>query len=101
MSTSSKGKTPISTNDVETYSKETLGDEIRRLIAANAQLVADKIETEKVKVSLETDRMQLLSKKNSLVVKKEELRIEIIVLNTAGFSNILIRGHQDPFLRPT
>ena len=101
MSTSSKGKTPISTNDVETYSKETLGDEIRRLIAANAQLVADKIETEKVKVNLETDRMQLLSKKNSLVVKKEELRIEIIVLNTAGFSNILIRGHQDPFLRPT
>jgi len=35
--------------------------------------MTDKMKTEKTKVNLEADRMQLFDKKNSLVVKKEEL----------------------------
>jgi len=35
MSTSSKGKAPVSTNDVEAYNKEALGDKICKLTAAN------------------------------------------------------------------
>ncbi len=72
ISISSKGKVPVFTNDVEAYSKEILGDEIRRLITANVQLITNKIETEKVKVNLKTDKTRLFDKKNSLVVKKEE-----------------------------
>ena len=101
ISTSGKNKAFVSINSIEAYNKETLSDKIRRLTTANVQLMADKTETEKARVNLKADKVRLFGKKNSLVVKKEELRIEIIVLNTAGFSNILIRGHQDPFLRPT
>src|SRR6266699_1776827 len=96
MSTSNKGKTPASTNDVEAYSKEALDDEIRRLTTTNAQLMTDKIEIEKTKVNLEINRTRLLNKKNSLVVKKKELRAEIAILNVA---NVPIHNHQNPLLK--
>jgi len=99
MSTSSKSKTPASTNNVEAYNKETLGDEIHRLTITNAQLMADKTETEKVKVNLEIDRVQLFGEKNSLIAKKEKFRTEIAVLNVAGPLNIPIRRHQNPLLK--
>jgi len=35
--------------------------------------MTDKIETERTKINLKTDKVRLLDKKNSLVVKKEEL----------------------------
>ncbi len=100
ISTSNKGKTPISTNDVKTYSKETLGDEIHKLIIANVQLITDKMETEKARVNLETNRTRLFDEKNSLVVKRKEFRVEIAILYTVGFSNVPIRRYQDLFLRP-
>ncbi len=90
MSTSNKGKTPISTNGIEAYSKEILGDEIRRLITANVQLITDKIKTEKTRVNLETDRARLFGEKNSLIIKREELRAEIVALNA---TNVPIRSH--------
>ncbi len=85
-----KGKALASTNGVEAYSKETLGDEIRRLTTANAQLMTDKMKIEKARVNLEADRTRLLDEKNSLIAKKEELRAEIATLNVA---NVPIRGH--------
>ncbi len=90
MSTLDKGKASISTSDVKAYSKEVLSDEIRRLIAANIQLVTDKMETEKVRVNLKVDRARLFDEKNSLIAKREEFRAEIIVLNIVGSSNVLI-----------
>ncbi len=56
---------------------------------------------EKVRVNLEANRVQLFGEKNFLVVKREELRAEIITLNAAGFSNVPIRRYQNPLLRPT
>ncbi len=88
-----KGKTPVSTNDIETYSKEALDDGICRLITINAQLVTDKMETEKARVNLEADKMRLFDEKNSLVVKRKEFRIEIVVLNVAGSSNVSIYSY--------
>ncbi len=44
--------------------------------------------------------MRLLREKNSLVIKREELRAEIIAMNAAGSFNALVRGYQDLFLRP-
>ncbi len=99
MSILGKSKVLASTNGVKVYSKETLSDEIRRLIAANVQLMTDKIETEKARVNLEVNRVQLLGEKNSLVVKKEKLRTEIVTLNITGLFNILICSYQDPLLR--
>ncbi len=93
ISTLSKGKVFISTNGIKAYSKETLGDEIRRLTAVNVQLIANKIKTEKIKVNLETNRIRLFDKKNSLIVKREELQTKIATLNTAGLSNVLVRRH--------
>ena len=90
ISTSGKGKTPVFTNNVKIYSKEALSDEIHRLTIANVQLMIDKIETEKTSVNLKTNKMQLLDKKNFLVVKRKELRVEIVALNVA---NVLIRSH--------
>ncbi len=55
--------------------------------------MTDKIETEKTKVNLETDRIELLNEKNSLVVKRKALRTEIVTLNAAGLSNISVRSH--------
>jgi len=52
-----KGKTSASTNDVKAYNKKTLNDEIRKLTIANVQLITDKIETEKVRVNLEADKI--------------------------------------------
>ncbi len=75
------------------FTKEQLAAEIQRLSAANAQLVTDKIETEKIKVNLEADKARLFSEKNSLIAKKKELRTEIAILNVAGPSNALVRGH--------
>ncbi len=86
----SKGKVSASTSGVEAYSKEVLNDEICRLIAINVQLMTDKMEIEKVKVNLKVNKIQLFEKKNSLVVKKEKFRAEIVILNAAGFSNVLI-----------
>ncbi len=93
ISISGKGKAPISTSGIEAYSKEVLGNEIRKLTITNVQLVIDKMKTEKVRVNLEADRTQLLSEKNSLVVKKKELRAEIVILNAAGLFNILVCDH--------
>ncbi len=101
ISTSGKNKTPISTNSIEVYNKKTLGDEIRRLTIANAQLITNKIKIKKAKVNLKTDKTQLFDEKNSLVAKRKKLRTEIATLNTTGPSNISIRRHQDPLLRPT
>ncbi len=101
ISTSGKGKTPVSTNDIEAYNKETLGDEIRRLITANAQLIINKMKTEKIKINLEVDKVQLFDKKNSLVVKRKKLRAKIVILNVAGSSNVSIRKHQNILLRST
>ncbi len=90
ISTSDKGKTPASMNGTKSYTKEQLAVEIQRLLTANAQLINDKMEIEKIKVNLETDRMRLFDEKNSLVVKREKLRAEIATLNVAGSSNALI-----------
>ncbi len=100
ISISNKGKAFISTNDIEAYNKEILNNEIRRLTIANVQLITNKIETEKIKVNLKTDKIQLFDKKNSLVVKKEKLRTKIATLNAIGPSNVPIRRYQDPFLKP-
>ncbi len=97
ISTSNKGKAPAFINGVETYNKEALGDKIRRLIIINAQLVTDKMETEKVRINLEADKTRLFNEKNSLIVKREKLRTEIATLNAA---NVPVRSYQDPFLRP-
>ncbi len=64
---------PVSTNGVEAYNKKALGDEIRKLITTNVQLMINKIKTEKAKVNLETNKTRLLNKKNSLITKREEL----------------------------
>ncbi len=93
ISTSNKGKAPASTNGVEAYSKKVLGEEIRKLTAANTQLMTNKIKTEKVKVNLEVDKARLLDEKNSLVAKREELQAEIAVLNVAGLSNVPAYRH--------
>jgi len=85
-----KGKAPAFTNGVEAYNKEILDDEIRRLTTTNVQLMTNKMETEKAKVNLEVDRTRLFDKKNSLVVKREELRVKIVVLNAV---NVLVRSH--------
>ncbi len=71
MFTLGKGKASVFTNGVETYNKETLGDEIRKLTTTNIQLMTDKIKTEKVRVNLEADKIQLFDEKNSLVAKKK------------------------------
>ncbi len=96
-----KGKTPASTNNVETYNKKILGDKIRKLITTNVQLMIDKIEIKKIRINLKTDKIRLLDKKNSLIVKKEKLRTEIVILNVARSSNVPIRNHQNPLLKPT
>ncbi len=57
ISTLDKGKTPVSTNDIEAYTKEQLAVEIQRLTTTNVQLVTNKMETEKTKVNLEVDRV--------------------------------------------
>ncbi len=101
ISTSGKSKASVSTSGVEVYSKEVLSDEIRRLIATNAQLMTNKIKTKKAKVNLEADRMRLLGEKNSLVVKRKEFRTEIVTLYTAGPSNVPVRRYQNPLLRLT
>ncbi len=98
ISTSSKGKTPASTNGVEAYTKEQLTTKIQRLTIANIQLMTDKIKTEKTKVNLEADRARLLEEKNFLVIKREELRVEIAAMNAAGSSNAPVRSQQDLFL---
>ncbi len=98
MSTSSKGKASASINGTKAYTKEQLAVEIQRLSTANAQLINDKIKTEKIKVNLEANRARLLGKKNSLIAKREELRAEITVLNAVGPSNAPVRGYQDPLL---
>ncbi len=93
ISTLNKGKAPVSISGVEAYSKEALGDKIRKLITTNVQLIVNKTETEKAKINLKTDKVRLFDKKNSLVVKKEEFRTEIATLYAAGLSNVLIRRH--------
>ena len=74
---STKGKRSVSTSDVEAYSKEQLAEEIYRLIAANAQLVNDKLRTKATNVKLEADKNKLINKKNILVAKREELQTEL------------------------
>ncbi len=101
MSTSGKGKASISTNGVETYSKEALSNEIRRLIIINVQLMTDKMEIEKVRVNLEVDKVRLFDEKNFLVVKRKELRAEIVVLNVVRSFNAPTYGYQNSLLKST
>ena len=54
--------------------------------------MTDKIEIERTNINLEADKAQLLEEKNSLVVKREEFRVEIVVMNVAKFSNVLVRS---------
>jgi len=96
--TSNKNKTPASINSVETFTNKKLTAKIQRLSTTNVQLITDKMETEKIKINLETDRIRLLNKKNSLIAKKEELRTEIAVLNITRLFNILVRSYQNPLL---
>ncbi len=93
-----KGKAPASTNGVESYTKEQLAVEIQRLSTANVQLITDKMETEKIKVNLKVDRTRFFGKKNFLIVKKEELQTEIVVLNVVRLSNASIYSYQDLLL---
>ncbi len=99
ISASNKGKTSASTNGVEAYIKEQLAIKIQRFTIANVQLVTNKIKTKKIKVNLETDKAQLLKKKNSLVVKREELRVEIAAMNVIRSSNVLVCRQQNPLLK--
>ena len=92
ISTSSKDKTSVLTNDIEVFIKEQLAMEIQWLSTANIQLVTDKMETEKAKVNLEADGTQLFKEKNSLVVKRKELRAEIAAMNTIKPFNVLTRS---------
>ena len=71
--TSDKDKTPASTNSIKVYIKEQLAIEIQRFITANAQPITNKIETEKTRVNLEANKVQLLKEKNSLITKRKEL----------------------------
>ncbi len=63
----------VLTSNIEAYSKEALNNKICRLIAANTQLMVNKMKTEKAKVNLKADKIKLFGKKNSLVVKRKEL----------------------------
>jgi len=56
ISTAGKGKTPVSTSDVEAFIKEQLAIEIQRLSTANTRLMTIKIETEKAKINLKANR---------------------------------------------
>ena len=80
ISTSDKGKTPASTSGVEAYNKEAFGDEIRRLTQANAQLAQNKQNSDAARIAIEVDKNRLISEKNALVVKHEELQGEIAAL---------------------
>ena len=71
---------------------------IQRFSAANAQLVNNKMETEKIKVNLKADKIRLFGEKNSLVAKRKELRAKIVALNAVGLSNISVRSYQNPLL---
>jgi len=93
ISTLGKGKASASTNGIEAYNKEALGNKIRKLTTTNVQLMIDKMEIEKARINLEVDRMRLFGEKNSLMAKKEKLRTEIIALNTAGPFNVPVRSH--------
>ncbi len=61
--------------------------------------MTDKIEIEKIKINLEVDKMRLFKKKNSLIVKKEKLRLEIVTINIVGSSNVSTRNQLDSFLK--
>jgi len=50
------------------------------------------MEIERTKVNLKTDRARLLREKNSLVVKRKELRVEIVVMNAVRSSSVSIYG---------
>jgi len=80
MSTSGKGKTPASTSGVEAYSKEALGEEIRRFTQTNMQLAQDKQNSDAARVVAEANKNRLISEKNALVAKCEELRRKIVAL---------------------
>ena len=51
------------------------------------------MKTERTKVNLETDKVRLLRKKNSLIVKREELQTEIVVMNIIRPFNTLVRSY--------
>ena len=57
------------------------------------------METEKARVNLEADRTRLFDEKNSLIIKRKELQAEIVILNAAGYFNVLVRSYQDLLLR--
>ena len=55
--------------------------------------MTNKIKTEKTRANLEVDKARLFGKKNSLIVKKEELRAEIATLNATGPFNVSIHSY--------
>ncbi len=61
--------------------------------------MTDKIKTEKTKVNLKADKVQLFDKKNFLIIKRKKLRTEIIILNATKLFNILICRYQNPLLK--
>jgi hypothetical protein len=81
MSTS-KGKRPVSTNDIEAYNKEQLAEEIRKLTTVNAQLMNDKLRTETTNAKLEADKNRLINEKNTFVAKRKKLQTKLIATRT-------------------
>ncbi len=73
-----KGKILALTNGIKAYNKEILGEEIYRLTATNTQLMNNKLNIKIAKTKLEADKVKLISEKNIFVVKREELRAELI-----------------------
>ncbi len=77
ISTSNKGKIPTSTNGIKTYNKKTFGNKIYRFIQTNMQLTQNKQNSDITKAVIKTDKNRFISKKNTLVIKREELQREI------------------------
>jgi len=80
ISTSDKGKTPASTNGIETYNKKIFGDKIRKLTQTNTQLTQNKQNSDATKITIKADKNQLVSEKNTLVAKHKKLQREIATL---------------------
>ncbi len=80
ISTSGKGKTLALTNGIKAYNKEAFENEIHKLTQTNAQLTQNKQNSDTTKAAIEADKNRLISKKNALILKREELRKEIATL---------------------
>ena len=54
--------------------------------------MTDKMEIKRTKVNLEVDKARLLKEKYSLVIKREELWVEIVTMNIVRSFNVLVRN---------